>query len=119
MIPIKRTVKNVHKLLSTLCDAKYRANVGAFILGNLDFDAWSDATDGDTNNGSGVDGESSLRNTGFKKSHTTFSQTLRALFFLTTSSAFIFFIPHLLISAVTSRSGIYNIQNSLRFSQYT
>ena len=58
MIPIEGTVKNFHLLLSTLCDAKYRANVGAFFMGNLDFDAWSDATDGDTNNGSldsGVD----------------------------------------------------------------
>ena len=58
MIPIKRTGQNFHQLLSTLCDAKYSANVGAFFMGNLDFDAWSDATDGDTNNGSldsGVD----------------------------------------------------------------
>ena len=33
-------------------------------MGNLDFDAWSDATDGDTNNGSldsGVDGVRVLR----------------------------------------------------------
>ena len=58
MIPIERTIQTFHLLLSTLCNAKYRANVGAFFTGNLDFDAWSNATDGDTNNGSldsGVD----------------------------------------------------------------
>ena len=52
MISIERSGQNFHQLLSTLCDAKYSANVGAFFMGNLDFDAWSDATDGDTNNGS-------------------------------------------------------------------
>ena len=63
-MPIERTVQNCHLLLSTLCDAKHRANVGAFFMDNLDFDAWSDATDGDTNNGnldSGVDGVRVLR----------------------------------------------------------
>ena len=58
MIPIKLTFQNFHLLLSTLCESKYGANAGAFFMGNLDFDAWSDATDGDTNNGSldsGVD----------------------------------------------------------------
>ena len=52
MIPIKRTAQNCHLLLSTLCDAKYRANIGVFFMYNLDFDVWSDDTDGDTNNGS-------------------------------------------------------------------
>ena len=64
MIPIEQTVQHSHLLLSTFCEAKYRANVGAFFIGNLDFDAWSDATDGDTNNGSigsGVDGVRVLR----------------------------------------------------------
>ena len=59
MIPIERTGQNFHQLLSTLCDAKYSANVGAFFMDNLDFDAWSNATDVDTNNvslDSGVDG---------------------------------------------------------------
>ena len=36
----------------TFCNTKYRANIGAFFMGNLDFDAWSDTTDGDTNNDS-------------------------------------------------------------------
>ena len=61
MIPIERTVHNIHLLLSTLCDTKYRANVRAFFI---DIDAWSDATDGDTNNGSldsGVGGVRLLR----------------------------------------------------------
>ena len=64
MIQIKRTGQNFQRLLSTLCDAKYSANVGAFFMGNLDFDAWSDGTDGDTNNSSlesGVDGVRVLR----------------------------------------------------------
>ena len=59
MIPFEWTGKNVHQLLFTLCDAKYSENVEAFFMGNLDFDTWSDATDGDTNNSSldsGVDG---------------------------------------------------------------
>ena len=63
MIPIERTGQHFHQLLSTLWDDKYSANVGAFFKGNLDFDAWSDATDG-TNNGSldsGVDGVRVLR----------------------------------------------------------
>ena len=64
MIPIERTGQNFHQLLSTLCDAKYSKNVGAFNMDNLDFDAWSDATYGDTHNGSldsGVDGVRVLR----------------------------------------------------------
>ena len=64
MIPIERTGQNFHRLLSTLCDAKYSANVEAFFMGNLEFDAWSDATDADTTNGSldlGVDGVWVLR----------------------------------------------------------
>ena len=64
MIPIKQSGQNFHGLLSTLCDDKYSANVRAFFMDNLDFDAWSDATDGDTNNStldSGVDGVRVLR----------------------------------------------------------
>ena len=64
MILIGRTGQHFHRLLSTLCDAKYSANGGAFFMSNLDFDEWSDATDGDTNNGSlasGVDGVRVLR----------------------------------------------------------
>ena len=52
MIPITQTGQNFHQLLSTLCDAKYSANVGAFLMDNFDFDEWSDATDDDTNSGS-------------------------------------------------------------------
>ena len=52
MVPIERTGQNYYRLLSILCDAKYIANAGAFFMGNLGFDAWSDATDGETSNGS-------------------------------------------------------------------
>ena len=51
MIPIEQTVQNFHLLLSTWCDAKNKANFGAFFMCNLDL-AWADATDSDTNNGS-------------------------------------------------------------------
>ena len=64
MILIEQSGQNFHRLLSTLCDAKYSANIGAFFMGNFDFDSWSVATDGDTNNGSldsGVDGVRVLR----------------------------------------------------------
>ena len=64
MILIERTVQKFHLLLFTLCDAKNRASVGAFFMGNFDFDAWSDATDDETNNGSldsRVDGVRVLR----------------------------------------------------------
>ena len=59
MILIERTGQNFNQLVSTLCDPKCSANVGAFFMVNLDLEAWSDATDGDTNNSSldsGVDG---------------------------------------------------------------
>ena len=41
MIPIAQTGQNFHRLLSTMCDAKYSANVRAFFMGNLDSDSWS------------------------------------------------------------------------------
>ena len=52
MIPMERTGQNSHPLLFKLCDEKYWADVGVLFIGHFDFDAWSDVTETNTNNGS-------------------------------------------------------------------